>query len=314
VAGASGASGNGDSVDDVADELYALPADEFVAARNDRAKAARAAGAREVATAIAKLAKPNAAAWLANQLARAHADDVQALVELGVAMRDATAALDRDKLRGLSTRQRQLMASLVGWAREIAQASDRQPNETTIRDLEDILHAALAEPDAADQLTAGRLTGTLRSSGFPSDDAFSSGDMAMWSASAPNATSARPLKKSAQTNRSSTRPSGRDRPDDADASPARKQRDISAEQRALDEAAKAAQEDRDAAQQDLERAERAVRDARTNADRVRRQLDDAVDALTTAEQERRAARTRADQTERAARLATRRLDAVKRRT
>ena len=311
MAGASGAPGNGGSVDDVADELYALPADEFVAARNERAKAARAAGAREIAATIAKLAKPNAAAWLANQLARADADEVRALVELGAAMREATAALDRDKLRGLSTQQRQLMASLVGRAREIAQASGRQPNESTIRDLEDILHAALAEPDAADELTAGRLTGTLRSSGFPSDDAFSSGDMAIWSASAPSGTSARSSKKSASTKGSPAAAS--DRSSGADTSSAREQRD-NPEQRALSEAAAAAQEDRDAAQKDLERAERAVRDARADADRVRRQLDDAVDALTTAEQQRRAARTRADQTERAARLATRRLDAVKRRT
>ena len=312
MAGASGATGKGDSVEAVADELYALPADEFVAARNDRAKAARAAGAREVAAAVAKLAKPNAAAWLANQLARAHADDVRALVELGAAMRDATAALDRDKLRGLSTRQRQLVASLVGRAREVAEASGRQPNDTTIRDLEDILHAALAEPDAADELTAGRLTGTLRSSGFPSDDSFSSGDMAMWSASASSGTAARPSKQSAHTKGSSARASGH-RPNDADTATGREQRDITAEQRALGEAAAAAQEDRDTAREDLERAERAARDARANADRVRRQLDEAVDALTAAEQQRRAARTRADQAERAERLATRRFDALKRR-
>ena len=73
-----------------------------------------------------------------------------------------------------------------------------------------------------------------------------------------------------------------------------------------------ANEDRDAARADLERADRAVSDARALADRVRRQLDEAVDALTAAEQERRAARTRADQTERAARLAARRLDAKRR--
>ncbi|HEY9483134.1 MAG TPA: hypothetical protein VIR00_09245, partial [Micromonosporaceae bacterium] len=59
-------------------------------------------------------------------------------------------------------------------------------------------------------------------------------------------------------------------------------------------------------------ADRAVRDARANADRVRRQLDEAVDALTVAEQDRRAARTRVDQTDRAARLAARRLDAKRR--
>jgi hypothetical protein len=314
VARASGASGNGagdvaGAVDDVADELYAMPADEFVAARNDRAKAARAAGAREVAAAITKLAKPNAAAWLANQLARSHADDVRALVELGASMRDATAALDRDELRRLSTRQRQLMASLVRDARSLAEVAGQRPNDATIRGLEDILHAALAEPEAADELTAGRLSGTLRSSGFPS------GDMATWSPSASSEGPATRSKTSAgahPTAGSSARVTGRRRSEDADTARAEEQRAVSEERRALSEAAAAADEDREAAQADLERAERAVRDARAHADRMRRQLDEAVDALTAAEQDRRGARTRADQADRAARLAARRLDAKRR--
>ena len=217
MAPASGASGNGDpadAVDEVADDLYALPADEFVAARNERAKAARAAGARELAAAIGKLAKPNAAAWLANQLARSYADDVRALVDLGASMRDATAALDRDELRRLSTEQRQLMASLVRQARQVAEAAGIRPNEATIRGLEDILHAALAEPDAAEALTAGRLTGTLRSSGFPSGDM--AGDMAMWSASAAGSGGAtrrrRPWPAAAQPDRPVGRPGAAGRP------------------------------------------------------------------------------------------------------
>lgn len=322
MAPTSGARGNGepaDAVDEVANDLYGLPADEFVAARNDRAKAARAAGAREVATAIGKLAKPNASAWLANQLARSHAGDVRALVDLGASMRDATASLDRDELRRLSTEQRQLMASLVRQARQVAESAGIRPNEATIRRLEEILHAALAEPDAAEALTAGRLTGTLRSSGFPSGDMAD--DMAMWSASeagtpAPSSTTAvsggRTTAPSDAKAGSSGRTARRRRSDEADTGRADEQRAVSAEIRALSEAAAAADEDRDAARTDLERADRAVRDARANADRVRRQLDEAVDALTVAEQERRAARTRVDQTDRAARLAARRLDAKRR--
>ncbi len=321
MARASGASGNGDpaddvasAIDDVADDLYALPADDFVAVRNDRAKAARAAGAREVAAAIAKLAKPNAAAWLANQLARAHADDVRALVDLGASMRDATASLDRDELRRLSTQQRQLMASLVREARAVAEAAGVRPNEATIRGLEEILHAALAEPDAAEGLTAGRLTGTLRSSGFPS------GDMAMWSPPESNRdTTSRGTTTRASTpaggrpkDGASARSTGRRRSKDDDGAPDEQPRALSEERRALTEAAAAADEDRDAAHADLDRADRAVRDARVQADRVRRQLDEAVDALTAAEHDRRAARTRAEQADRAARLAARRLDAKRR--
>ena len=205
------------------------------------------------------------------------------------------------------------MASLVRQARQVAEAADIRPNEATIRGLEDILHAALAEPDAAEALTAGRLTGTLRSSGFPSGDM--AGDMAMWSASGSGRRRSRPVDDGRWPAADSRigRSDGHAPPVDRHGHHARRrttrgQRGI----RALTEAAAAADEDRDAARADLERADRAVRDARAHADRVRRQLDEAVDALTAAEQDRRAARTRADQTDRAARLAARRLDAKRR--
>jgi hypothetical protein len=295
VARSSDASGNAGSVDEVADELYGLPADEFVATRNARAKAARDAGARDTASAITKFAKPNTAAWLANQLVRQHEDGIRSLVELGESMRVATASLDRDELRRLSTRQRQLVSDLVRQARDIATAGGLRLNDAAMRGLEDILHAALAEPDAADELSAGRLVGTLHSSGFPS------GDMATWSPDASPGRSSTEASKATASRRS----------DAAGGLAADAKRDDG--QRALAAAAAAAaaaESDRDAARVDLDRADRAVRDARAHADKVRHQLDEAVDELTAAEQARRSARTKADQADRAARLATRRLDAA----
>ena len=54
-----------------ADELYALPAEEFTAARNAEGQAGRkAAGDRDLAAAIQRLARPSAAAALANRLVR----------------------------------------------------------------------------------------------------------------------------------------------------------------------------------------------------------------------------------------------------
>ena len=54
------------TVADVADELYALSPAEFTAARDERARQVRAAGQRDEAAAIKKLARPTASAAVAN--------------------------------------------------------------------------------------------------------------------------------------------------------------------------------------------------------------------------------------------------------
>ena len=51
-------------------------------------------------------------------------------------------------------------------ARQIARDTGHPVSETTVRALEDTLHAALADEHAAEQLLAGRLTEPLERSGF----------------------------------------------------------------------------------------------------------------------------------------------------
>ena len=96
-----------------ADELYALPAEEFTAARNAKAKQMRAAGDRDLAAEIQRLGRPSAAAALANLLVRRDAAAFEPLLELGVALRQATAALDGAQLRVLSRQQQQVVTALV---------------------------------------------------------------------------------------------------------------------------------------------------------------------------------------------------------
>ncbi len=55
------------------DHLFALPLEEFVAARNIAAKQATAAGDSVGAARLRGLAKPTVAAWVVNQVARSHA-------------------------------------------------------------------------------------------------------------------------------------------------------------------------------------------------------------------------------------------------
>ena len=153
-------------IEEIADELYGLPPDEFTAARTRYEKEAKAAGERDEAARIHSLAKPTVPAWLANQLVRSHRSELEPLLKLGAALRDATEKLDGDQLRKLSRQQQKVMYALVQHARALARAAGRSVSEDAARALEDTLRAALADELAARFLLLGRLTDALHSSDF----------------------------------------------------------------------------------------------------------------------------------------------------
>lgn len=148
--------------DTIVDELYGLAPDEFVAARDAHAHTARAAGDRALAGRIGDLRRPVLAAWLANLLAREHRDEIDAFLRLGTAMRDAQAQLQGPELRELSRQRHRVIDALQHRALALA-AAHGHPNvgDTTLRDLQDTLNTALADPEAAQRLAAGRLTAPL---------------------------------------------------------------------------------------------------------------------------------------------------------
>jgi hypothetical protein len=286
----SGAKGDGaaiadTSLDAAADALYALPADEFTAARNARAKQARDAGARELAAEIGKLTKPTAAAWLANQLARDDGDRIASFVGLGQAMRDATAARDRDELRRLTREQRDATAGLVRRAREVAEAAGQRVNDQAVRALEETLHAALVDEDAARELAAGRLTGTLQSSGFPLGDA-----MVVTSTRTVPRPAKAPSKPPARKDRTTAKS------DEPDRARARAEAEFVEAMRVRDEAhdAKA-------------RADEALRTASADVDRLRTELDRAMTVKKRADNELKTARAAADRADHEAERLARRL-------
>ena len=138
-------------IDSVANQLYALPPEEFTAARNVSEKEARAIGDKELADAIHQLRKPTMGAWLANQLMREHPGEVQSFVDLGASLREATAMLSGDQLRELGKQRRQLVYALMQQVRGLANAAGHKVSQDTARGLEDTLHAALSDQRAAAQ-------------------------------------------------------------------------------------------------------------------------------------------------------------------
>ncbi len=149
----------------VAEELYALAPGNFIAARNQRAKEAKAAGDPDLAKEIGRLAKPSAAAWAVNLLASQRAEILRQVVDLGEALRTAQDDLDRDTLKELSRQRQDLIRSVAATAGALAEENgQRLPAAATV-DVEHTLQAAMADPDAAAAVLTGRLVRTLSSTG-----------------------------------------------------------------------------------------------------------------------------------------------------
>jgi hypothetical protein len=151
------------------DELYAVPPGDFVAARKDAVASARADGDKPTASALAALKKPTVSAWLGNLLVRTRPDDIEAALELGDRMRDATIAGDRDALRALAARRAQLLTQLVDHARALADEHGQATTAETQRELESTITAAAIDPDAAELLRSGHLVAALTFEGFGFD-------------------------------------------------------------------------------------------------------------------------------------------------
>ena len=158
------------NIDEVLDELYGASLDEFVAERTRLAKELRDAGEREHAQAVAKLRKPNVAAWVLNQLSRRNRRDVDLLLDAGHRLREAQAGAltgkeregfeqarktQADALRRLSREARQLLAAERGGA-----------SATVLNQVEGTLRTAAISESGRELLARGQFVEPLEASGF----------------------------------------------------------------------------------------------------------------------------------------------------
>ncbi|MFZ3391928.1 hypothetical protein TVH25_01540 [Rhodococcus sp. 7Tela_A2] len=153
-------------LDSVADRLYGLDPGDFVSARDECAAEARRAGDRELTAAIGRLRKPTVAAWMVNLLARERGDELAALFDLGDALRTAQRRLSGSDMRALSAQRRKVVAALEKAAADLADDHGRRATEGALREVSQTLNAALADPEVADEVRAGRLSSIVEHSGF----------------------------------------------------------------------------------------------------------------------------------------------------
>ncbi len=153
-------------LDEVADELYAVPPEEFIALRKTRQDEAKADGDKALATEIGGLPKPSAAAWACNLLVREQRAEIEGLVELGDLLREAQESLAGDQLRALDVQRRQLLTALTRQARALANAKGHPVSTSVATQIEETLRAAMSDPEAGQALLTGRLTSPMSYSGM----------------------------------------------------------------------------------------------------------------------------------------------------
>lgn len=151
---------------DGADTLYALPPKAFTAARDERVAAARNAGDRTLATEFGALKRPTVGAWLVNLVALRRPDTVESLVDLGQAIRDAQGVVSAAELRELSNRRRAELDAAIALVRRLATEAGETATPAQLSEAEGTLAAAMADPEAAEQVRAARLLKPLTYSGF----------------------------------------------------------------------------------------------------------------------------------------------------
>jgi len=155
------------TLDEVAARLYALPPEEFTAARDEAVRAARTAGDRELAKRIGGLRRPTIGAWLVNLLAHQRPDLIAELTALAADLRAAQRNLRGGELRELSVRRRELVTALTRETRALAVAAGRGVRDALpFPEVEATLTAALADADVAEQVRLGRLVKSIEYHGF----------------------------------------------------------------------------------------------------------------------------------------------------
>jgi hypothetical protein len=147
---------------DVADELYALPLADFTPARDAKAKELKGT---DLAAPVKALKKPGLAAWVANMLVRHEGDQVDQVLAVGAALREAAASLDGKELRELTKQRRQLTAAVTTQARSVAKRLGVKVTQAVADQVEATLTAAMLDEDCARALRSGLLVAPLAATG-----------------------------------------------------------------------------------------------------------------------------------------------------
>jgi hypothetical protein len=154
-----------DDLLDIADELYGLPMADFTPARDAKAKELKGSDLAELSGPVKALKKPTLSAWVVNMLVRHETEQVDQVLAVGAALRDAAESLDGKELRELTKQRRQLTAAVTTRARGVAGALGTKVTQSVADQVEATLTAAMLDPDCAKALRSGLLVTHLSATG-----------------------------------------------------------------------------------------------------------------------------------------------------
>ncbi len=156
----------------IADELYGLAVADFTAARDSRAKELKTTD-KALSARVKALKRPSAAAWAVNVFVRRETAQVEQVIAVGAALREAQANLDGDELRALTRQRRQLTAAVTTRARACAADEGHRLSDSVADQVEATLTAAMLDEGAAAAVRSGLLTAALAATGVDAVDVAS---------------------------------------------------------------------------------------------------------------------------------------------
>jgi len=266
---------------EVVEELYGLTPAEFTEARNQAATTLRGSD-RALSDRVKSLRKPATAAWVVNMLVRHNAEEMSQVLDLGESLRQAQADLDGDALRELARQRRRLIGAVAGKGTALARDLGPKVSESVQRQVEETLHAAMIDTDAAAAVRTGLLVDALSATGVGSlKVATAVADHTALGSPGPGPAAVRSIGSTSAPARStelSVVP---------EVDPEEKRREARREARkAAQEAVRAAKADRATARKDLAEQEIAVSDLQASTlqmngeiDELRRRIDTLEDRL-----------------------------------
>jgi hypothetical protein len=152
------------------ERLFGLAPEAFVAARDDLARQLKRDGDAEAAATVKALRRPPLSAWAVNQLARGRRPELERLLDAGKRLRAAHQSAvqggDADELRAAARAEREAVNGLVAAALDVLREAGHPATDASRDRVAATLHAAAADPDAADLVRRGHLTHDLDPSGF----------------------------------------------------------------------------------------------------------------------------------------------------
>jgi hypothetical protein len=147
---------------EIADDLYALPLGEFTPARDAKAKELKG---EDLGKQVKALKKPSTAAWVVNLLVRRESEQVDQVLSVGAALREAQASMSGDELRALTRQRRQLTAAVTQQARRLAADEGLKVTQAVADQVEATLTAAIVDEDCGKAVRSGLLVAALATTG-----------------------------------------------------------------------------------------------------------------------------------------------------